>query len=233
MTQLEVRANQLVSTECLSQSTLLKKAYLGANAIESVRAPQSLTPKQIKGLEGLVNLTRLHLRDNKITKLDGFTEDLRDLSYINLRANTVTTIEQLDKLACLPALASLVLTDCPITTVSNYRLEAIIRLPKLVKLDKDVISDEERDEAEVYKGQVAAEAAERAEEEKRIAEEKLAAGEEDVVEEAEEEKVGEEDVVVAGEEKGEEEVEAQEEEDEKEVEAEVEAEAEQVEPEEE
>jgi Leucine-rich repeat (LRR) protein len=99
LTQLEVRANQLVSTDCISQATLLKKAYLGANAIEAV-----------KGIEGLVNLTHLHLRDNKIAQLNGFTEDQRSLSYINLRSNSVTEIEQLDKLACLPALESLVLT---------------------------------------------------------------------------------------------------------------------------
>jgi len=36
-------------------------------------------------MEQLVELEKLHLRENKISNLDGFTEDLKMLSEINLR----------------------------------------------------------------------------------------------------------------------------------------------------
>ena len=43
----------------------------------------------LKGMDQLENLTVLHLRENQIQTLDGFSENLKHLKYINLRYGTV------------------------------------------------------------------------------------------------------------------------------------------------
>ena len=39
----------------------------------------------IEGLDGLEKLQKLHIRDNQISNLDGFSENLKSLQYINMR----------------------------------------------------------------------------------------------------------------------------------------------------
>lgn len=39
----------------------------------------------LEGLEDLVQLTTLHLRDNKLETLDGFSRSMKCLQYLNLR----------------------------------------------------------------------------------------------------------------------------------------------------
>lgn len=41
--------------------------------------------KNVEGLENLRNLTTLHLRDNQIETLSGFSEEMQSLQYLNLR----------------------------------------------------------------------------------------------------------------------------------------------------
>lgn len=41
--------------------------------------------KKVEGLEKLKNLTTLHLRDNQIDTLSGFSEEMKSLQYVNLR----------------------------------------------------------------------------------------------------------------------------------------------------
>lgn len=77
-------------------------------------------------MDELTRLTTLHLRDNKIETLDGFSENMKQLQYVNLRfvlfvkcsigdmceyfrANNITDPEELKKLAVLPTLRALVL----------------------------------------------------------------------------------------------------------------------------
>ena len=43
------------------------------------------TIKTIEGLDKLHSLTTLHLRDNQIGELDGFTEENKMLQYVNIR----------------------------------------------------------------------------------------------------------------------------------------------------
>jgi len=70
---LELKENKLTTTAGIHLPSL-KKLYLGENAITKVEE-----------LSRLGNLTILHLRGNNISKLDGFTEHLRQLQYLNLR----------------------------------------------------------------------------------------------------------------------------------------------------
>ena len=39
----------------------------------------------LEGLDALEHLSTLHLRDNQLDKLDGFSENMKNLQYINLR----------------------------------------------------------------------------------------------------------------------------------------------------
>lgn len=41
--------------------------------------------KKVEGLENLSNLTTLHLRDNQIETLSGFSKEMKSLQYLNLR----------------------------------------------------------------------------------------------------------------------------------------------------
>ena len=49
------------------------------------------TIKKIEGLERLEHLTTLHLRDNQLETLDGFSEDMKNLQYINIRLDSIYT----------------------------------------------------------------------------------------------------------------------------------------------
>lgn len=62
----------------------------------------------------LTNLKILHLRDNGVRKLDGFSEDLKDLWYLNLRKNNINKFRQFRKLRCLPKLDTLIIIDNPV-----------------------------------------------------------------------------------------------------------------------
>ncbi|XP_006170847.1 leucine-rich repeat-containing protein 23 isoform X2 [Tupaia chinensis] len=70
---LELRGNQLESTLGINLPKL-KNLYLAQNAL-----------KKVEGLENLSNLITLHLRDNQIETLDGFSREMKALQYLNLR----------------------------------------------------------------------------------------------------------------------------------------------------
>ena len=55
-------------------------------------------------------LQLLHLRDNQLESLDGLVDTLKSLSYLNLRGNKITDIAEIEKLAGLKSLRTLVLT---------------------------------------------------------------------------------------------------------------------------
>ena len=48
-----------------------------------MQAANQLT--KLDGLDQLQHLATLHLRDNQLEKLDGFSENMKNLQYINLR----------------------------------------------------------------------------------------------------------------------------------------------------
>uniref|UniRef100_A0A8C6ITY9 Leucine-rich repeat-containing protein 23 n=1 Tax=Melopsittacus undulatus TaxID=13146 RepID=A0A8C6ITY9_MELUD len=132
---LELRGNKLKSTEGLSLPKL-KTLYLAQNTISS-----------LEGLEGLEQLTTLHLRDNQLETLDGFSSSMKCLQYLNLRNNRISSIQEVAKLQFLPMLQTLVLLDNPCSEETSYRLEVLALLPHLQRLDKDVVQQEERAEA--------------------------------------------------------------------------------------
>ncbi|XP_023088179.1 leucine-rich repeat-containing protein 23 isoform X2 [Piliocolobus tephrosceles] len=132
----ELRGNQLESTLGINLPKL-KNLYLAQNML-----------KKVEGLEDLSNLTTLHLRDNQIDTLSGFSREMKSLQYLNLRGNVVANLGELAKLRDLPKLRALVLLDNPCTEETNYRQEALVQMPYLERLDKEFYEEEERAEAD-------------------------------------------------------------------------------------
>ncbi|XP_014429581.1 leucine-rich repeat-containing protein 23 isoform X2 [Pelodiscus sinensis] len=133
---LELRGNRLETTAGLHLPKL-KNLYLAQNSIT-----------RLEGLEDLVQLTTLHLRDNRIETLDGFSKRMKCLQYLNLRGNVVLNLQEMAKLQVLPMLRALVLMDNPCFDEGGYRMEALVLLPRLERLDKDFYEEDERTEAD-------------------------------------------------------------------------------------
>lgn len=56
-------------------------------------------------------------------------------------------LQEVEKLKVLPMLRALVLRENPVEEEDGYRLETLIALPNLERLDKDFFEEEERTEA--------------------------------------------------------------------------------------
>ncbi|XP_008823592.1 leucine-rich repeat-containing protein 23 isoform X2 [Nannospalax galili] len=133
---LELRGNQLESTLGINLPKL-KNLFLAQNML-----------KKIEGLENLSLLTTLHLRDNQIETLNGFSKEMKSLQYLNLRGNMVTDLNELAKLRDLPKLRALVLLDNPCADETDYRQEALVQMANLERLDKEFYEEEDRAEAD-------------------------------------------------------------------------------------
>merc|ERR1711963_697113 len=156
---LELRANKLESTDGIYLPNL-KNLFLGANMI-----------KRIEGMARLTGLSTLHLRDNQLENLAGFAPEQKNLQYVNLRGNLVTSVKECAKMKVLPLIRALVLTENPCSEEDDYRMETLIGIRTLERLDKDEYTDEERTEAEEIAEQRRIEEEEKAAEEKEEAEE--------------------------------------------------------------
>merc|ERR1719491_2083757 len=132
---LELRANKLESTDGIYLPNL-KNLFLGANII-----------KRIEGMGRLTGLSTLHLRDNQLENLEGFVEEQKNLQYVNLRGNLVTSVKACAKMNVLTMLRALVLSENPCSEEDDYRMETLIGIRTLERLDKDEFTDEERTEA--------------------------------------------------------------------------------------
>ena len=84
----------------------LEELYLANNVIAS-----------LTGVEGLTALKKLHLRHNKIEKIEDevpFEEMYPALEYLNLRTNKVPEMDDVHKILKFPALVDLNILNCPI-----------------------------------------------------------------------------------------------------------------------
>lgn len=124
---LELRGNKLESTAGLYLPKL-KNLYLAQNAIRS-----------LEGLEALEQLSTLHLRDNELETLDGFSSSMKCLQYLNLRNNGISSLQEVAKLQVLPMLQALVLMENPCSDEANYQQEVLVQLPHLKRLDKETV----------------------------------------------------------------------------------------------
>ncbi|KAK9887197.1 hypothetical protein WA026_021039 [Henosepilachna vigintioctopunctata] len=162
--QLELKGNQL--TELAGDFPVsVEKLYVAENRIQKII---------VSDLSKLVNLKILHIRENKLHKLDGFSDNLRNLTYLNVRRNKIKQLRQFRKLACLPNLDTLIIIDNPVMSTKatdkvrgeeeevsdeeeveaeeqdkkDYiRISILVMLPNLKRINKVPVSLEERDEA--------------------------------------------------------------------------------------
>uniref|UniRef100_A0A3Q4BD99 Leucine-rich repeat-containing protein 23 n=1 Tax=Mola mola TaxID=94237 RepID=A0A3Q4BD99_MOLML len=137
LVSLELRGNQLETTDGISLPKL-QRLYLAQNVI-----------KRLEGLEKLENLTTLHLRDNELDSLDGLNPNMKSLQYLNVRGNAILDKTALQSLIHVSnTLRALVISENPVVDAADYRVNVLILLPQLERLDKEHVSPEERAEAQ-------------------------------------------------------------------------------------
>lgn len=149
---LQMRGNTIMKIGS-SKYTSLERLYLAENEIE-----------ELKGVDNLVSLKTLHLRDNRLRNLDGFASTCAKLKYLNIRRNSIALMSEIKKLSCLPALETLIVLENRLVALDeneeeendvmdDYRATVLALLPGLKRLDKQLVTDEERRDAELLRRQ--------------------------------------------------------------------------------
>jgi len=139
----------------------------------------------LEGLDGLSGLQSLSANDSEIAGFDNLAAaSLGKLKSLSLANAKVEAIEEVDKLAALPSLRQLTLdgaiyillatlcaarspacgvdelpTGCDVASGDDYRLEVLVRLPRLEVLDGKAVARVERREANAEADRRAEEAA--------------------------------------------------------------------------
>jgi hypothetical protein len=105
----------------------------------------------LSGWEGMPALKKLHLRRNKIEKIDEELPPLENLEYINLRANKIPNMETLEKLFKNPLLRDISVLNNPVEqNSSSFNIlvaEVLIKNPKIKRFCKLEISETNQLEA--------------------------------------------------------------------------------------
>ena len=118
----------------------LEQLYMANNAVTV-----------LSGWEGMPALKKLHLRRNKIEKIDEELPPLEYLEYINLRANKIPNMETLEKLFKNPLLRDISVLNNPVEqNSSSFNVlvaEVLIKNPKIKRFCKLEISETNQLEA--------------------------------------------------------------------------------------
>ena len=118
----------------------LEQLYMANNAVTV-----------LSGWEGMPALKKLHLRRNKIEKIDEELPPLENLEYINLRANKIPNMETLEKLFKNPLLRDISVLNNPVEqNSSSFNIlvaEVLIKNPKIKRFCKLDISETNQLEA--------------------------------------------------------------------------------------
>ena len=111
---------------------------------------------QIENIQGLGNLERLehlNLAGNNIEQISSGFDGLVSLSKINLAANKIGNFKEVLNLNRLPCLSECTFNDPhygdnPICNLCNYSTYVLYHLPRLYRLDTEMISDDSKNFAE-------------------------------------------------------------------------------------
>ena len=140
--ELYVGWNKITKTTGLEKCLMLEKLWMDCNQIET-----------IKGLGNLERLDTLNLAGNKIEQIGIGLDGLVSLSHLNLAANKIGNFKEVLNLNRLPCLTNCTFNDPhygdnPICNLCNYSTYVLYHLPKLHRLDTELISDESKNFAE-------------------------------------------------------------------------------------
>jgi len=109
----------------------------------------------LSGWDGMPALKRLHLRRNKIEKVDEELVPLEALEYLNLRANKVAAMDQLERLFKNPAIKDINVLNNPVETQSSsfnvLLAEVLAKNPKLKRFCKHEVMESNLLEAVYFK----------------------------------------------------------------------------------
>jgi len=137
---LKAKDNKFKSFAPFKNMPKLEELYLANNNLVA-----------LNGYEGLPALKRLHLRRNKIEKIEDEIPELPALEYLNLRSNKIPNMESLVKLLQYPALSDLNVINCPVelsySSMNVFVGEMLIKNPKMSRFCKVDITDAHKLEA--------------------------------------------------------------------------------------
>lgn len=126
----------------------------------------------LAGYDGLTALKKLHLRRNKIDKIEEELPELPALEYLNLRSNKIPDMKNLVNLFQFKTLVDLNVINSPVelgfSSMNVFVAEVLIVNPKMTRFCKVEIGDPNKLEA-VFLAKY--QHTKKVEEEKRIAEE--------------------------------------------------------------
>ena len=140
--QLYLGTNKFRRIRCLDKCIYLEKLWLDENRIE-----------HIDGIANLAQLVELNLAKNNIECIGIGLDGLVSLKELNLSANRIGNFKEVLNLNRLPNLAICTFSDPhygenPICSLCNYQTYVLFHLPKLVRLDTMIVSEESKNFAE-------------------------------------------------------------------------------------
>ncbi|EQC30049.1 hypothetical protein SDRG_12326 [Saprolegnia diclina VS20] len=129
---LKVNGNAITSLTGLGDFPALQALEISQNAIAELA-----TPPELVSLESLI------ISENQLANLNGLGA-FPNLTSFKAELNNMTTLTDLAALGALTKLQDIDLTGNAVTEVEHYRLDLVLLLPKLSKLDGIAITDDER-----------------------------------------------------------------------------------------
>lgn len=137
--KLELRGNKLKSMVGLKNMPQLTELFIAENEVAS-----------LIGLEELPSLTTLHLRKNRMEKVEEEgLPDLPALTYLNLRENPLATVADVGRLKVFPRLTKLHVQGSAFAEeqADNTKREMLIVFPRLTIINKEEVTNEDREDA--------------------------------------------------------------------------------------
>lgn len=136
--QLYLGSNKIRRIRCLDKCIYLEKLWLDDNRIE-----------QLDGISTLGNLTELNLAKNNIETIGIGLDGLVSLKELNISANRIGNFKEVLNLNRLPSLMICTFSDPhygenPICSLCNYQTYVLFHLPRLVRLDTMIVSEESK-----------------------------------------------------------------------------------------
>lgn len=127
----------------------------------------------MNGFDGLDSLIKLSLRSNTVSSWEEAFPPIESLEYLNLRSTKVEKMEEIEKLASLPKLKTLILSFNPFIekNQSSYFYQILHKFNYLERINKHVVTRTVRQKTMNYQEQLSKERREAEEEAKRKEEE--------------------------------------------------------------